>query len=812
MSEKDIDELVAIMTLEQKVRLLTGRDFWSTWPDEALGLRSIVFSDGPAGVRGISWDEREPSLSLPSGTALGATWDRELAERYGAALAVEAIRKNVDVVLGPTINLHRSPLGGRHFESFSEDPELTAQLAAAYVRGIQSHGIGATPKHYVANEAETERFTADSVVDERTLRELYLRPFEAAVVEGDAWALMSAYNSVNGVTASENDLLRAPLREEWGFEGLVVSDWTAVRTTAAAAAEQDLAMPGPHGAWGGALVTAVRSGEVDEGAIDRKIARLLRLASRVGALSPSLREASPDALLEDGVGLAREVAARSFVLVKNDDLLPIAPRPGLRVAVIGQSAAVPRTAGGGSATVIPERNITPLEGIRDAYPEAEIEYRIGAVIDDSLTELPVTELINPNTGAPGVRVTLRNAMGDTLHVEDRFSTRLIWLGSHAPIQQAARVEIETIWTPTDSRAVRLDVATMGQVRVRAGEETWAGGLSAEGADIAVALLAPPALEHYLNIEAGQQIPLFIQIDRRIDVEGTESAMSVIIGTSPEAADEETLIDDAAEAAGRADVVVLVVGTTSAVESEGFDRVDLSLPGRQDELARRVLAANPNTVVVVNSGAPVILPWQESARAVLLGWFGGQEFGHAVADVISGTREPGGRLPTTWPAALTDVPVLNTTPVEGRLAYSEGLNIGYRAWQRENQRPQWAFGHGLSYSSWAFVALDVPRQANRHQEIVARVRIRNTGHRAGRQVVQVYVQRFLSKIDRPALWLAGFTVVDSEAGAAHWVDVAVPARAFEHWTDQGWQVEPGTFTLKIGFASDSLPLSTGIELA
>ena len=279
-----IAEAIAALTLEEKVQLLTGRDFWSTWPNENIGLRRIVFSDGPSGVRGEAWDERDPSLNLPSATALASSWDPDIARRYGAAAAVEARRKGVDVVLGPTINLHRSPLGGRHFEAFSEDPVLTADIAAAYVRGVQDNGVGATLKHYVANDSETDRFTVDVRVSERALRELYLLAFEKAVTQARAWLVMSSYNSVNGTTATENGLLETPLNSEWGFDGVVVSDWTAVRSLASATASQDLVMPGPGGPWGDALVLAIRSGEISEAVVDRKVARILTLARRVGAL------------------------------------------------------------------------------------------------------------------------------------------------------------------------------------------------------------------------------------------------------------------------------------------------------------------------------------------------------------------------------------------------------------------------------------------------------------------------------------------------------------------------------------------------
>ena len=314
------------LTLEEKVQLLTGRDFWNTWPLEKIGLRRILVSDGPSGVRGETWDERDPSLNLPSATALASAWDPDVARRYGAAAAVEARRKGVDVVLGPTINLHRSPLNGRHFECFSEDPVLTADLAAAYVRGVQDNGVGATPKHYIANDSETDRFTVDVQVDERPLRELYLLAFEKAITEAHAWLVMSSYNSVNGATATENDLLETPLNSEWGFDGVVVSDWTAVRSLDSARASQDLVMPGPDGPWGAALVKAVEAGDIDESVVDRKVLRILRLAERVGALGDT-SPAEP-VHVEDGPAFVREAAAEGMVLLENR-AVDGSPRPAV---------------------------------------------------------------------------------------------------------------------------------------------------------------------------------------------------------------------------------------------------------------------------------------------------------------------------------------------------------------------------------------------------------------------------------------------------------------------------------------------------
>ena len=406
--------LLERLTLEQKAALVQGADFWTTVPLPEIGLRAMTLSDGPAGVRGPRWDEREPSLNLPSGSALAASWDVDLAYRYGAAAASEARRKGVDVVLGPTINLHRSPLGGRHFECFSEDPELSAELAAAYVRGLQDNGVAATPKHYVANDSETDRFTVDVQVDERALRELYLAPFERAV-EAGAWTIMSAYNAVDGVTMTENDLLETPLNSEWGFDGVVISDWTAVRSLDAVPAAQDLAMPGPAPAWAD-LVAAIRDGRLNEADLDRKVLRLLLLAERVGALG----DAAPiEPAPLDGPAFARAAAIEGTVLLRNEGVLPVDAASLGRVAVIGQNAREARTQGGGSATVIPEAVVSPLDAIRAAVPGADVRYEIGAVVQEGVAEIPLAQLRNPATGEAGMRVAFFDADGTELFAENR---------------------------------------------------------------------------------------------------------------------------------------------------------------------------------------------------------------------------------------------------------------------------------------------------------------------------------------------------------------------------------------------------------
>ncbi|MEW2399479.1 glycoside hydrolase family 3 C-terminal domain-containing protein [Streptomyces sp. NPDC046862] len=805
-------KLVASLSLERKVRLLTGGTFWRTHAEPAVGLEPMLLSDGPSGVRGEHWDERAPSLSLPSATCLAAAWDTELARQYGEVLAGEARAKGVHAVLGPTINLHRSPLGGRHFECFSEDPFLSGALAAGFVRGLQEHGVAAVPKHYVANDSETDRLTVDVRADERTLREVYLAPFETAVTEGGAWAVMSAYNAVNGVTMSENDLLRHPLCTEWGFDGVVVSDWTAVRSTeASAAARQDLAMPGPKSPWGDLLVAAVREGRVPEAAVDEKVLRLLRLAARVGALDG---HALPDRAPRIPADFARRAAAAGMVLVRNaPGGLPWSSGDLRSVAVSGQVARTPRVQGGGSASVVPTGTTSPLDALRAALPGAAVSYDIGTVVSDAPVPLPPHTLTNPVTGGTGLRARFLDEDGGEVFGENRFATDLVWFGTTPPGSRT--LELITRFRPGEEGPAELAVASAGHTVLYVdGEPVLEADFRADSTKVLVAeLFVPPTASTPVQLEAGREIELRVVHDLT-SRDGASLTGSVVLafGLLPVVSDPEAEIARAAERARDAEVAVVVVGTTSRAESEGRDRATLALPGRQDDLVRAVAAANPRTVVVVNAGSPVLMPWRDEVAAVLLTWFPGQDFGPALADVLLGVREPGGRLPTTWPAAEEDVPVLSTSPVDGRLDYSEGLHIGYRAWLRAGRAPAYAFGHGLGYTTWRLDSLALPSRIRPGDAPMVTVRVANTGSRPGRQVVQVYLSRPDSALDRPVRWLAGFAPVHLAPGESAEVAVDLPARAFAHWDGGAWRHEAGVFLVHAGTAADDTPLTEEVHVA
>ncbi|MFC6867976.1 glycoside hydrolase family 3 C-terminal domain-containing protein [Haloechinothrix salitolerans] len=772
----------------------------------------MTLADGPAGVRGILWDERDPSACLPCPTAMGATWDEEFVEILATFLAKEAKRKGVDAVLGPTLNLHRSPLSGRHFECFSEDPLLTGRLGASFVRGLQRCGIAACPKHYVANESETNRFTIDVHVDERTLREVYLWPFEQAVAAG-AWLIMSAYNSVNGRTMTENQLLQEPLKTDWGFDGVVVSDWGAIRSTSASAnSANDLAMPGPCDYWGPALAEAIDSGEVLLETIDEKVRRILLLAMRVCALSASHENTTQETFELDGRSLLREASARSMVLLRNEGkLLPLKYGSIRKVAVIGHNALDTQHQGGGAAQVVPTRTISALDGLQKAFSGiAEVVYCPGRrdSTDDSLRPIPLEQLRNPVTAEPGSSVEFFDRVGRLLSSESRATSQFVWFGP--PLPHVGRIVINTEFTARSSGSHRLAITGLGSnrsagsYRILVDELVVREDVVQTANDGSPSALASPTWVD-VNVQVGESVRLSVTYEPNAACRSVAITLCV---QEPTTTDETT---KAVAAAQEADLAIVVVGSKAFAEGEGYDRKNLALPDGQDQLVSAVAAANPATVVVVNSGSPVVMPWSEQVPAIIVAWFPGQEFGDALGDVLLGRHEPAGRLPTTWPAAEGDVPVLETAPSSGKLVYSEGVHIGYRAWVRAQRKPAYPFGYGMGFTAWKYHSLKLPDSIHAGENMIVNVLVENIGDRSGSEVVQIYLKRLRSAIDRPSLWLAGFTRLIADPGQQHWVNIDIDARAFQHWDTQQrqWANERGAFTLLAGGCSEILPLQAEV---
>lgn len=810
-----LDRLLTAMSMEQQVRLLSGASYWTTPADDSIGLRAMLLSDGPSGVRGERWDERDPSTCLPAPISLAATWDEPLVRRVAELLAVEARAKHVAVVLAPMVNLQRSPLGGRHFECLSEDPLLSGRIGVEFVRGLQDLGVGAAAKHYVGNDSETKRTSVDVQVDERTLREVYLAPFEQLVVEGGAWVVMAAYNRVNGHTMTENPLLTDPLVQEWGFDGVVVSDWYATNEAQEQAAVRrglGLVMPGPADAWDDAVLAAVRQGRLPKEDVQDAVRRLLTLAARVGALGapPDPQPYKPDA--GEVARLLRTTAAAGTVLLDNPvGLLPLERSALRRLAVLGPQAATGWIRGGGTAGVAPRQVVTPLAGITAALgEEGTVLHAQGVHGVDRLLPLPADLTTCPSCGQAGFRVRYRDASGRILKQEHRRDGHLVWFGGD--ILRDATVEISARLRADASGEWHIGAACVGHVRVTLNGTTVIDeGVQPASDSFAASFLDPPERHAVIHLEEGEVVEVELRLR---DFAPEEDFAALILGVRRPRLPPDEEFARAVGLAGEADACVVIVGTGPHVESEGRDRSTLTLPGTQDDLVRAVAAVNPRTVVVINSGAPVVMPWRDEVAATLCAWFPGQEFGSALGEVLFGLEEPGGRLPCTWPASEPDVPVLTTRPTGGVLRYDEGLHVGYRAWLRADTSPAFPFGHGLGYTDWSYLHLDAPATVNAGEGTTVEVRVRNTGSRPGKEVVQVYLSRQDSAIERPVRWLAGFAVVragpDAEVVAA--VDIA--PRAFQHWsTSEGkWDTELGVFQAHVGRSVTDLRLAAEIDIS
>ena len=669
--EEKIRELIGRMTLEEKAAMCSGADAWSTMPIERLGIPSVHMTDGPHGVRkennepaedgGLLTKKSDPSVCYPTASALACSWNPELARRMGEALGEECLAAGISILLGPGMNIKRSPLCGRNFEYFSEDPLLAGKMGAAIINGVQSKGIGTSLKHFAANSQETRRMTTDSAVDERTLREIYLTNFEIAVKTAQPWTVMSAYNRLRGTYCSENEtLLTGILRKEWGFEGIVISDWGAINEADdSVCAGLDLEMPAGGKDSQGKILAAVKSGKLSEKQLDETVARLLKIILRAAG---NLKKNASFSLPEHEK-LAGEIARESMVLLKNDGVLPL--QKSGKIAVIGSFAKKPHFQGGGSSQVNPTHVSVPLDEIRKAA----------------------------GTGA---------------------------------------------------------------------EIVWCEGYSADG------------------------------------------------GQAP----DETKIEEAVRAAETADTVILFVGLP--LESEGFDRKDLRLPEGQLALIDRVTRTAAKTAVVLMNGSPVEMPWAGRANGILEAGLCGQEAGGAIADILFGNVNPSGKLAETFPVKLSDTPAFLNYPAQrDRAEYREGIFVGYRYYDKKQLKPLFPFGHGLSYTTFAYTGIETDKNAFTEDEsLTVRVRVKNTGSRAGRETVQLYVRDVECCVPRPEKELKGFAKVLLQPGEEKEVSFALTRRAFAFYdTDlHDWRVESGEFEILAGGSSANTPLKATVTVS
>ena len=801
-----IDELVQQMTIEEKISMLAGADLWHSVAVPRLGIHQFRVTDGPNGARG-SWGSMGPSsVATPVGIALGATWNPDIVEKVGNVLGDELKAKGAHILLAPTVNIHRTPIAGRNFECYSEDPFLSGILASAYIKGIQSKGVGACIKHFVANDQEYERFSISSEIDERTLREIYLEPFRIAIRNSNPWAVMSAYNRVNGVYACENDhTLLEILKGEWKYEGIVMSDWFGTYDRNVPNGGLDLEMPG-SARWMSEehVKRALDDGPLTEEILDDKVKRLLGVLEKAevfanAELQPERAEDKPQHRR-----IIREAAREAIVLLKNDGTLPI--KKVKSIAVIGPNAQTAQILGGGSSSVTPHYAVSPFEGIENrAGDKIKVQAAPGCFIYKNLPA-PAPETLSTADGRRGLHLSLFNGTGfsgDPVYTDITTRVQYGWFENTVPNvdQEAFSLRLEGCFTPQESGTHKFGLAAVGWGKLYLDDKLLIDHTS--DSDMAKQLTTE------LKLEGGKAYPIKIEYTWK----GNPRWRSLSFGHQPPHAKDT--IAEAVKLARNSDVVVLVAGLTHEWEAEGFDRVHMKLPGAQNELIERVAKANKNIIVVLNVGSPVEMPWIDKVPAVLQLWYNSQEQGNALADVLFGDANPSGKLPTTFPVRLQDNPAYINYPGEhGKVRYGEGIFVGYRYYDKKEIEPLFPFGHGLSYTAFQYSNLRLSAKSLTPNELLkVRVDVTNTGKVAGKEVIQLYVRDVQSTVARPEKELKAFTKVELASRQKKTVTFTLDREAFWHFdvTRNAWTTEPGAFEILIGSSSRDIRLKESFTL-
>jgi beta-glucosidase len=813
--EARVEDLFGRLTLEEKVSLMAGFSYFALPEIARLGVPSLRMTDGPTGVRS---NVGQAATVFPVAVALAATWNPALAGEVAAAIAREAQALGEHVVLAPTININRTPVWGRNFETYSEDPYLTAELAIDYVRGLQGEGIGASLKHYAANNQEYRRMDVSVEMGERTLREIYTAAFERVVKAANPWTVMASYNKLRGTYASENPhLLTEILKDEWGYDGVVVSDWGAVHSTVPSARSGlDLEMPGPPKYWGHRLLKAVQNGDVEPFHIDNAARRLVRLILRCGLLDGK-EPPKGELRTPRHQAIARKASQQAFVLLKNDEaVLPLDQSKVRTLAVIGPNAAVMRLQGDGSSHVRQGRRPTPIDSLRALLGDhVDIRYAKG-VDNDPFPPAAARALFSPNSSRDVLGLLLEHfedeeCSGPPTHTTiDRRMSK--WISALTP--QALRDDFKAIrWSgffwPEKDGEHEFSLRGDGDCSIRIGDQTVVDSSTPAVDDVHDPSGATAKLRiGKVHLKAGQAYPITVDYKWPTARPGAPFEICQLGMRQPSGT-----IEEAVEAARGADAVLLIVGSAASTESEGYDRDGIELPGKQDDLVEAMLAANPNTIVVVNAGAPMAMPWIDKARAVMLAWLPGEEGPDAMADLLFGVAAPSGRLPVTFPKRIEDNPSDPYYPGGDQAHYGEGLFVGYRHYDRSNTPPMFAFGHGLTYTHFAYDALEVPARAVLGGSVTIRARITNTGARAGAETAQLYLAPVAPRLPGPIKALKGFQKIELEPGQSGTVSFVLTEQDFSVFDpDMGrWIADPGRYQILIAAAADDIKLTGEVEL-
>ncbi|KAJ5464998.1 beta-glucosidase I [Penicillium daleae] len=810
MAPIDVEKTIEELTLGEKVALTAGRDFWHTVSVPRLNIPSLRMSDGPNGVRGTRFFNGIPAACFPCATALGATWDTELLAQVGSLMGEEAIAKGTHVILGPTINIQRSPLGGRGFESFSEDGVLSGTLAGHMVKGMQEKGVAATLKHFVCNDQEHERMAVNSIVTQRALREIYLLPFQLAMRICQSACIMTAYNKVNGTHVSENKaIIDDILRKEWGWDGLIMSDWFGTYTTSDAIhAGLDIEMPGKTRWRGEALAHAVSSNKIPQFKLDERVRNVLNLVNRVDPLG--IPEGAEEKALNrpEDQALMRRAAAESVVLLKNEGgALPL--KKDGSVLVIGPNAKIASYCGGGSASLAPYYTVSPFDGVA-AKSKGEVKYVQGVY---SHKELPLLgPLMKTADGKTGFSFKVYNeppsagqdrTVVDELHLVNSLGFLMDYVNPKIK-SLTYYVDMEGYYTPDEDGLYDFGVTVVGTGRLLVDGEVVVDNTKNQKQGSSFFGTATIEELGVKELKAGQTYKIVFEFGTAptsdLDTRGIVAfgPGGFRFGATRRVSQDE-LISKAVEQAKQAEQVIIFAGLTSEWETEGYDRDDMDLPPGSDDLISRVLAVNPNAVVVIQSGTPVTMPWANQARALVQAWFGGNECGNAPHHI----PPPSARQPS----------YVNFRSERGRVLYGEDIYVGYRFFEKSDVAPAFPFGHGLSYTTFTRSDLQistVPEQAkyaDSGEPITTTVTVTNTGSIAGAEIVQLWVVPPKTDVNRALRELKAFKKVFLQPGESKTVELVVEKKIATSWWDEQreqWISEKGRYQVSVtGTGSEEL---------
>jgi beta-glucosidase len=803
--DERVKDLLSKMNIEEKIDQLSGSGDlgFDTRENTRLGIPAFKMTDGPLGVR---WGK---ATSFPCGVAMAATWDTNLIVRFAEALAAETHAKGRNLLLGPCVNIHRFPAGGRNFESYGEDPWLASRLALNFIKALQSHDVIASVKHFALNNQEWRRTEINVVADERAMREIYLPSFEAAVKEAGVLTVMSAYNKVNGWWCSENkELLTNILKKDWGFKGLVVSDWVSTHSTVNAANNGlDLEMPAGDVFSMVNLKKAMKEGKVSEETINDKVSRILRVKFMAGLFDQTV---TPDTTVLTGNAhkkLALEFAKESIVLLKNEkNLLPLDLNNLKNIAVIGPNAAIARVGGGGSSHVEPSYSISPLDGIRKMVRQsAQVFFAPGDELRTSPL-LPVGKQYLQSEGltANGLKAEFFNNVkleGVPAFTRTDSTLYFTW-DDNAPAPGVGKDNYSVRWsgsiTPPVSRTFTFFTTSDDGVRLFINGRKLIDNWTDHGSTVDSAKI---------DLVAGKSYNIQIEY-----YENGGTAVLMLGWDLPVEKAQSTLIAEAVNIARNADVAIVFAGTSDSFESEGFDRIGgLSLPGNQNELIKAVAAVNPNTIVVLNTGTPVITSsWLKKVPVLIETFFSGQEGGNAIASVLFGKHNPSAKLPFSFISGYEQTPAYQNYMDKNLDApYEEGIFTGYRYLEKNKLVPTFPFGFGLSYTTFIFSDLQVEKKAN--ASYLVSLRVKNSGKVAGSEVVQLYVADDHSRVQRPLKELKGFAKVTLEPGQEKTVSIPLNFRSFAYYDVKGkqWKVDPGNFIIMAGNSSAGIKLKANL---